>query len=129
MAGEEQKDDAAKPVFWLGNSLAKLRRFPEEVRQVMGFALWQAQNGDKHVDAKPLKGFGGAGVPEIVADHDGSTFRGVYTVKFAGAVYVLHAFQKKSTRGIKTSRQDTDLIRRRLKAAAEHYRRRRGGEA
>jgi phage-related protein len=73
------------------------------------------------VDAKPLKGFGGAGVLEVVADQEGSTFRAVYTVKFAGVVYVLHAFQKKAKKGVKTPKAELDLIRKRLKAAGEHY--------
>jgi phage-related protein len=73
------------------------------------------------VDAKPLKGFGGVGVLEVVADQEGSTFRAVYTVKFAGAVYVLHAFQKKSKKGVKTPKAELELVRKRLKAAEEHY--------
>ena len=88
---------------------------------MMGFALFQAQTGGKHVDVKPLKGFGGAGVLEIIGDLERSTFRAVYTVKFPGAVYVLHAFQKKSKKGVKTPNAELDLIRRRLKAAEEHY--------
>lgn len=91
----------------------------------MGFALRQAQFGGKHRDAKVLKGFGGAGVLEIVDDHDGDTYRAVYTVKFAGAVYVLHAFQKKSKKGIKTPPTDMNVIRQRLKAAEEHHEERR----
>lgn len=117
----EPAEAAAKHLFWMGGSLHDVRTFPAEVRQVIGFALWQAQNGGKHVDAKPLKGFGGAGVLEVVADHRGDTFRGVYTVKFDGAVYVLHAFQKKSTRGAKTAKRDIDLVEKRLKLAAKHY--------
>ena len=87
----------------------------------MGYALYQAQIGLKHGSAKPLKGFGGAGVIEIVADHVGDTFRAVYTVKFATVVYVLHAFQKKSKSGIKTLTEDRELIQRRLKAAEADY--------
>jgi phage-related protein len=109
------------PLFWVGSSKKDLKGFPLAVRRTMGFALFQAQAGGKHVDAKPLKGFGGAGVLEVVEDHQGSTFRSVYTVKFAGAVYVLHAFQKKSKKGVKTPKAELDLIRRRLKAAEEHY--------
>jgi phage-related protein len=110
-----------KPLFWVGSSKKDLKGFPLEVRRTMGFALFQAQSGGKHVDAKPLKGFGGTGVLEVVADQEGSTFRAVYTVKFAGAVYVLHAFQKKSKKGVKTPKAELDLIRKRLKAAEEHY--------
>ena len=87
----------------------------------MGYALYQAQIGEKHGSAKPLKGFGGASVLEIVTDHVGDTFRAVYTVKFATAIYVLHAFQKKSKSGIKTPIEDLDLIRRRLKVAETDY--------
>jgi phage-related protein len=87
----------------------------------MGFALYQAQKGGKPIAAKPLKGFGGAGVLEIVEDNRGSTFRGVYTVKFAGVVYVLDAFQKKSKKGAKTPKGTIDRIKKRLKVAEEHY--------
>ena len=87
----------------------------------MGFALFQAQAGGKHVNAKPLKGFGGAGVLEVAQDHEGSTFRAVYTIKFAGVVYVLHAFQKKANKSVKSPKGELDLIRERLKAAEEHY--------
>jgi phage-related protein len=110
-----------KPLFWIGSSLEDLRSFPEEVRRLMGFALHLAQAGEKHVDAKPLAGFGGARVLEIVEDHAGDTFRGVYTVRFEKAVYVLHAFQKKSKRGIKTDKRDMELIGDRLRRAKEHY--------
>ncbi len=85
----------------------------------MGYALHLAQEGEKHPDAKPLRGFGGAGVLEVVDDFDGGTFRAVYTVKFANRVYVLHAFQKKSRSGIRTSKSDIDLIKSRLKDAQE----------
>jgi phage-related protein len=111
----------AKPLFWMGSSRADLRGFPDEVCQSMGFALWQAQLGRKHGDAKILKGFGGAGVLEVVENHDGSTYRAVYTVKFADAVYVLHSFQKKSKRGIKTPTAEMNVIRDRLKAAERHH--------
>jgi phage-related protein len=94
----------------------------------MGFALWQAQQGGKHRDAKVLKGFGGAGVLEVVEDHDGDTYRAVYTVKFAGAVYVLHAFRKKSKKGIKTPPAEMEVIKRRLEAAEEHHEERRAEE-
>lgn len=110
-----------KPVEWIGSSRDDLREFPEDVQQIMGFALYRAQLGKKHPDAKPLKGFKGAGVLEIVENFDGDTYRAVYTVKFEGIVYVLHAFQKKSKQGIATPKQDTDLIESRLKRAKEHY--------
>jgi len=87
----------------------------------MGFALRAAQFGRKHADAKPLRGFKGARVLEVVVDHDGDTFRSVYTVRFANAIYVLHAFQKKSRHGIATDRTDMQLIAQRLKRAEEHH--------
>ncbi len=116
-AGEGQ----FKPVRWVGSSKAVLSRFPEEVRRRVGGALWEAQIGRKAPYAKPLKGFGDAGVLEIVDDFDGDTFRAVYTVRFAKAVYVLHAFQKKSKHGAATPKAELDLIAQRLKRAKEDY--------
>jgi phage-related protein len=110
-----------KPLFWVGASKEDLLEFPREVRRAMGRALMVAQQGSKDLHAKPLRGFGGAGVLEIADDHDGDTYRAIYTVRFADAVYVLHAFQKKSRRGIATPKQELDVIRRRLRAAEEHY--------
>lgn len=110
-----------KPVEWIGSSLNDLKEFPDEVQQVVGYALYIAQCGDKHPSAKPLKGFKGAGVVEVVEDFDGDTYRAVYTIKFADVVYVLHSFQKKSKQGIATPKQDMDLIEARLKRAKEHY--------
>lgn len=114
-------DVMVKPVSWIGSSYKDFRAFPDPVQDAMGYALYQAQIGEKHGSAKPLKGFGGAGVLEIVADHVGNTFRAVYTVKFATAIYVLHAFQKKSKSGIKTPTEDLKLIQQRLKAAEADY--------
>ncbi|MDB5967559.1 MAG: hypothetical protein JWQ90_9 [Hydrocarboniphaga sp.] len=113
--------EALRPVSWIASSYKDYRAFPEPVQDAMGFALFRAQQGAKHDDAKPLKGFGGAGVLEIVTDHDGDTFRAVYTVKFAAAIYVLHAFQKKSKSGRKTPAEEIELIRRRLKVAEADY--------
>lgn len=113
--------DDLKPLAWIGNSLKELRTFPEEVKDVMGFALHLAQAGGKHDAAKPLSGFGGAGVLEVVDDHDGDTYRAVYTVRFADRVYVLHAFQKKAKKGIKTPKHEIDLIRDRLKLAEANH--------
>lgn len=95
---------------------------PDGVKDVFGFALHLAQRGERHLAAKPLKGFGGAGVLEVVEDDDGNTYRAVYTVKFASAVYVLDVFQKKSKSGIKTAKQDINRIRQRFAAAAAHHR-------
>jgi phage-related protein len=110
-----------KPIRWIGSSRVDLREFPDEARRNVGFALSFAQIGEKHPVAKPLKGFSGAGVLEIVEDHRGDTYRAVYTVRFARAVYVLHAFKKKSKAGIKTPRHEIELIGRRLKAAESDY--------
>lgn len=94
-----------KPVEWVGSSLKDLKEFSEDVQQVMGYALYLAQCGEKHPLAKPLKGFKGAGVLEVIEDFNGDTYRAVYTVKLAGVVYVLHVFQKKSKQGIATPKQ------------------------
>src|ERR1019366_4808987 len=111
--------DAAqlKPVAWVGSSKAALRKLPAEVQDDIGHALLQAQLGRKHPSAKPLAGFGGAGILEIVENHEGNAFRAVYTVKFAEVIYVLHVFQKKSKTGIKTPKNEIDLIKQRLKTA------------
>ena len=114
-------DAQPKPVRWVGSSKEDLRSFPEEVRRRVGGALWDAQLGHKAAYAKPLRGFSGASVLEIVDDFDGDTYRAVYTVRFAGAVYVLHAFQKKSRRGIATPKTELKLIEQRLKRAKEDY--------
>jgi phage-related protein len=102
-----------------GSSYQDLLEMPTDVQNVMGYGLYLAQIGDKHDDAKPLKGFKGAGVLEIVDDFDGDTYRAIYTVRFEFAVYVLHVFQKKSKSGIATPKQDLNLIDRRLKIASE----------
>jgi phage-related protein len=106
-----------KRVVWVGSSRRDLRALPDAVQDRVGYALYIAQRGGKHQDAKPLKGFGGAGVMEVVTDYRGDTFRAVYTVRFADAVYVLHVFQKKSKRGRKTPQQDERLIEQRLREA------------
>jgi phage-related protein len=110
-----------KPIDWIGPTRRELRQFPETVRDAVGFALFRAQLGAKHPNAKPLKGFGGAGVLEIVEDHDGDTYRAVYTVRFAEAVYVLHVFQKKSKKKIATPKHELELIRSRLKEAERRH--------
>lgn len=110
-----------KPLEWIASSKKDLIAMPDPVQDNFGFALFQAQIGEKHDDAKPLKGFKGSGVLEIVDDFDGDTYRAAYTVRFAEVVYVLHVFQKKSKRGIATPKQDIELIEQRLKTAQEHY--------
>ena len=109
-----------KFVEWVGSSKDDLKKFPAYVKDQVGFALYQAQVGLKHRNAKPLRSFG-AHVLEIVSRHDGDTYRVVYTVRFKTVVYVLHAFQKKAKRGISTPKQDIDLVKRRLMAAEQHY--------
>jgi phage-related protein len=113
-------DKSYKHVLWVGSSKKDLMAMPDEVKSAFGFALYLAQQGKKHQNAKPLKGFSGAGVLEVVEDCLGDTFRAVYTVKIAEDIYVLHCFQKKSKRGIETPKQEIDLIRDRLKMAQEH---------
>jgi phage-related protein len=121
MANPTRSDAPRKPVRWVGSSKDDLSAFPEDVRRRIGGALRDAQRGLKAPFAKPLRGFGGAGVLEIVDDHDGDTYRAVYTVRFAGVVYVLHAFQKKSKRAGATPKAELDLIKQRLKRATEDY--------
>ena len=113
--------DDLKPVGWIASSLKDIKTFPVEVQKEFGFALFEAQKGGKHPDAKPLKGFSGAGVLEVVENHDGDTFRAVYTVRFKDVVYVLHCFQKKSKSGIATPKQDIELIKSRLRDAEERH--------
>jgi phage-related protein len=108
-----------KPVVWVGSSRKDLRAFPDPVQSHTGYALYVAQRGGKHRDAKVLSGFGGAGVVEVVSDFRGDTFRAVYTVRFAGIVYVLHAFQKKSKSGRETPPREIELIKKRLREAEQ----------
>ena len=116
--------DAPRPVTWLGSSRADLKGFPQQVRRDVGKALYAAQHGETDPAARPLKGFGGARVMEIVDRHETNAYRAVYTVQFAEAIYVLHAFQKKSTKGIATPKHEMDLIRRRLADAERLHRER-----
>ncbi len=116
-----------KPLFWMGSSREDLVRFPGPVREEIGAALSVAQFGDKHPSAKPWKGER-PGIFEIVADFRSDTYRVVYTVRFSKAIYVLHAFQKKSPTGIRTSRRDVELIQQRMKMALQHHEARYGQE-
>lgn len=115
-----------KPLKWVGSSHKDLIALPVDVRRFFGFALSLAQVGDKHDSAKVLKGFGGAGVLEVVEDDAGGTYRAVYTVKFFEAVFVLHCFQKKSKRGIATPKEEMDIIHARLKVAEAYVKELRG---
>jgi phage-related protein len=112
-------EPSLKRVTWVGTSRKDLRKFPEPVQDHLGYALYVAQRGGKHRDAKALSGFGGAGVVEMVKDYRGDTFRAVYTLRYAGAVYVVHAFQKKSKTGRQTPRRDMELIKQRLRQAEQ----------
>lgn len=118
-----------KTLVWIGSSRSALKSFPAEVKDVIGYALFQAQAGRKSPTAKPLAGFGGASVLEVIDDYRGDTYRAVYTVKFAELVDVLHAFQKKSKKGIATPKSDIDLIRKRLRIAEDDYKTRQAGKA
>ena len=109
-----------KPLHWVASAKKDYLSFPTEVQDEMGYALGLAQLGAKHPNAKPWKGEG-SGVLEIVEDHRGDTYRAVYAVRFVNAVYVLHAFQKKSKSGIKTDQTDVKLIAERLKRAQADY--------
>ena len=108
-----------KLLEWIGSSKKDLRALPDDVIDVFGYALYLAQTGRKHVQAKPLRGFGSAGVLEIVEDWRNNTYRAVYTVQYEARVFVLHVFQKKSRSGVATPKPDIDLIRQRLKVAAQ----------
>lgn len=118
---DHAEPDGPKPVFWVASSRKDLRKFAKSIRQVFGQALFDAQTGTKHPDAKPLKGFGGAAVLEVASDDDGNTYRVVYTVKFPGVIYVLHAFQKKSKSGIKTPPEEIAKVKSRLKEAQKRH--------
>ena len=121
-------DAQDKPLIWIGTSRKDLQGFPDEVKRVVGYALRVAQQGGKHQDSKPLKGYGGAGVVEVVESYEGNAYRTVYTVIFDDALYVLHAFEKKSTKGIATSPRDLALIRQRLQEAQAVHAQRSGSK-
>lgn len=110
-------DARPKELVWVGSSRKALREFPPAVRRTFGVALFTAQLGETPPEAKPLGGFGGASVLELIENYDHGTYRGVYTVRFAAKVFVLHAFRKKSKRGIATPKHEIDLIRERLRIA------------
>ena len=118
MAREPVSDE--KPLYWIGTSIKEISEFPAGVRRTIGFALSAAQFGGKHPSAKPWKGEG-PGILEVVKDYDGDTYRAIYTVHFADAVYVLHAFQKKSPHGVATRQSDIALVKARLKIAQRDY--------
>ncbi len=118
-----ESESGPRPVVWIASSKRDLKALPEVVQRSIGFALWRAQIGKRHVHAKVLRGFGDAGVLEVVEDYDGDTYRAVYTVRFAEAVYVIHVFQTKSRRGGQTPRADKALIEKRMRDAEELHKR------
>ncbi len=109
-----------KPLYWIGSSKKDLQRLPQEIQEIFGYALYLAQIGGKHSHSRSLKGFGCAGVIQIIEDYFSNTYRAIYTVKFGESVYVLHAFQKKSSMGISTPKPDIEKVRERLKIAEHH---------
>ncbi|MGA2772832.1 MAG: type II toxin-antitoxin system RelE/ParE family toxin [Bryobacteraceae bacterium] len=114
-------EQALKPVRWVGSSRKDLKAFPKPVQRDVGQALYAAQCGEEYPSVRALRGFGGRTVLEIVAPHEGDTYRAVYTVRFHDAIYVLHAFQKKSKRGIATPQKEIELVKQRLAAAEQDY--------
>ena len=114
-------DAGQKELDWIGSSRKDMQALPVHVRRIFGYAPYAAQLGEPPPCAKPLKGFGGAGVLELIEDYRSDTYRAVYTVRFAGKVYVVHVFQKKAKRGVATPKQELDLIRNRLKLAEALY--------
>ena len=119
-----RRKPVAKPVRWVGSSRRDLKSFPRPVQREVGQALYAAQCGEEYPASKGLQGFGGRTVIEIRASYEGGTYRAVYTVRFQDAIYVLHAFQKKSKRGIATPEKEIELIRQRLAAAQKNHRER-----
>ena len=119
-----RSEQPRRPLHWVGTSKDDLKELPEDVKDVIGFALGLVQVGDTPDNAKPLKGYRGASVLEIKEDYDTDTYRAVYTVRFQKAVYVLHTFKKRSKQGIKTPQKDLDLIKQRLKCAEDDYKKR-----
>lgn len=118
---KQKENSKLKPLVWVGSSKDDLIEFPKEVQSSVGYALYLAQQGERYIHSKILKGFGGAGVVEIIDRDESGTFRVVYTIKLPKIIFVLHSFQKKSKHGIKTPKQEIDLIKKRLKEAHEIY--------
>jgi len=116
----------SKQLKWIGTSLKDMRAMPDEVKRFFGVALFAAQGGGKHPEAKPLKGFTGSGVLEVVEDYNTDTYRAVYTVRYVDAVYVLHVFQKKSKKGITTPLEEIAKIKARLSVVEELHKSKRG---
>lgn len=113
--------EVEKPIAWIGSSKEDLFDLPRKIQREFGYALYLAQIGLVHTNVKPLSGFGGRGVLEVVEDDAGGTYRAVYTVKFKEAIYVLHAFQKKSKKGKETPQEEMEIIKKRLKIAEQRH--------
>ena len=122
MAIEQPKP--VKALHWIGSSKKDLKAFPDDVQDACGHELWSVQLGEMPRSAKVMRGFGGADVVELVENYDGDTYRVVYTIRFRKAVYVLHAFEKKSKHGTKTAQNDIGVVKSRLRTATEDYARR-----
>lgn len=118
---ETERSEQIKELYWIGSSKKDLKEFPGDVQDTLGYDLWTVQMGDRPRSAKSLKGFGGADVLELVDNWDSDAYRVVYTVRFQHAVYVLHAFKKKSKQGIKTAQNDIDVVKSRLRTASDDY--------
>ncbi len=121
-------EEPIKTTVWMGSSRKDLREFPASVRREIGQALYTAQMGGTDPAAKPLKGFGGAKVMEIVDRYDSDTYRAVYTAQFEDMLYVLHVFMKKSKKGMATPQKEIELIRRRLMEAKADFKQRKKDE-
>jgi phage-related protein len=119
--GEQVMDDIGKPLAWIGSSKEDLLDLPRKVQREVGYALYLAQTGLEHTNVKPLTGFGGRGVLEVVEDDAGGTYRAVYTVKYKEAIYILHAFQKKSKKGRETPKEEMEIVKKRLKIAEQKH--------
>ena len=117
----DDNEPIVKELVWIASSRKDMQALPTSVQRTFGYALYAVQLGERPPEAKPLKGFGGAGVLELVEDYRGDTYRAVYTVRFATKIYVLHVFQKKAKQGIETPKHELDLIRERLKRAESLY--------
>ncbi len=124
MYNQMMKDSRPKDLIWVASSRRDMKNMPRTVRREFGVALFAVQCGVTPPDAKPLKGFGGAGVLELIEDDRGGAYRAVYTVRYASAVYVLHVFQKKSKRGVATPRQEIEKAAERLKRAEDIHKQR-----
>lgn len=110
-----------RKVIYLGSTLKELKKLPPAVKEVFAHGIHLATIGSAHVDSKPLKGFGGRSVVEIIGNGRGETYRAIYTVKYQECIYVLHVFKKKSTKGISMPKKEQKVLEERIKTASAHY--------